>query len=521
MDRDRGLAARDADAGAESAVVPLALNVVPVAGLVDADRRPPTVRPGRDHLDRSRIRRLFVKEVATATAVEAVDYVTNNSATIIDRFAVVVQAIEGEPTKPDVTSTLAVAVQGSGIDDAAAVAFLDDPVLNAPAAAARVTVGHPAVRLLNWMEHETATFAVLGRSTEAVKIGTEFTFADKPGTVDSVRKLDIIDSAKRDATQKRVHKKASDTITAWVGKALTGRNLISGNPSIKVAAAKGSGVKAEYAQSVTYTFEAGTPAEWTWYWVADVDMACYETQTQPTSVEQMRGVAIQDIVDKHIVGLAKTLGLTPDVKATGGGGHISLDLSTSVGYTGADGTMMISFEVFLQTLVDLQKGCALLQAEFNKSEVADRGESDVQNAPWLSVQEFKPEFKKLGTVLPAYAELAGSLLNGVMAGNGGSIAAAATQLKDFNEKLTNPLVTNPKRKAQLEAKGDISHYQAVNIEHMDEAEAPKRRIELRDIPAQTSHAKLMKDLATIQRALEATKDRVKQDQSQRLGYLAG
>jgi hypothetical protein len=31
----------------------------------------------------------------------------------------------------------------------------------------------------------------------------------------------------------------------------------------------------------------------------------------------------------------------------------------------------------------------------------------------------------------------------------------------------------------------------------------------------------MKDLATIQRALEATKDRVKQDQSQRLGYLAG
>ena len=170
--------------------------------------------------------------------------------------------------------------------------------------------------------------------------------------------------------------------------------------------------------------------------------------------------------------------------------------------------MMISFEVFLQTLVDLQKGCALLQAEFNKSEVTDRGESDVQNAPWLSVQEFKPEFKKLGTVLPAYAELAGTLLTDVMTGNGGSIADAATKtkLKDFNEKLTNPLVTNPKRKAQLEAKGDISHYQAVNIEHMDEAEAAKRRIELRDIPAQTSHTKLMKDLATIQRALEATRD---------------
>ena len=49
--------------------------------------------------------------------------VTNNSATIIDRFAFVVQTIKGEPTKPDVTSTLAMAVQGSGIDDAAAVAF--------------------------------------------------------------------------------------------------------------------------------------------------------------------------------------------------------------------------------------------------------------------------------------------------------------------------------------------------------------------------------------------------------------
>jgi len=320
VDRDRGLAVRDADAVAESAVVPFELNVVPVAGLVDADRRPHTVHPGRDHLERSRIPRLFVKEVATATAV---DYVTNNSATIIGRFAFVVQTIKGDATKPDVTSTLAMAVQGSGIDDAAAVAFLDDPVLNAPAAAARVTVGQPAVRLLNWMEHETATFAVLGRSTEAVKIGTEFTFADKDGTVDSVRKLDIIDSAKRDATQKRVHKKAADTITAWVGKALTGRDLVAGKPSIKVAAAKGSGVKAEYAQAVTYTFEAGKPAEWTWYWVADVDMACYETQTQPTSVEQMRRAVIQDIVDKHIFGFAKTLGLTPDVKATGGGGHIS------------------------------------------------------------------------------------------------------------------------------------------------------------------------------------------------------
>ena len=93
--------------------------------------------------------------------------------------------------------------------------------------------------------------------------------------------------------------------------------------------------------------------------------------------------------------------------------------------------------------------------------------------------------------------------------------------RNFNEKLTNPLVTDLKRKANLEAKGDISHYQAVNIEHMDEAEADKRRIELRDIPAQTSHAKLMKDLATIQLALGATKDRVRQDQSQRLGYLAG
>ena len=168
---------RSADAGAESAVVPLALDVVPVAGLVDADRHPPTVRPGRER-ERSRIRRLFVKEVEPATAVEAVDYVTDNSAAIIDRFAVAIQAIQGDATKPDVVSTLAMAAQGANIDDAAALAFLEDPALNAPTPATRVAVGQPAVRLLNWMEHETATFAVLGRSTEAVKIGTEFTFAD-------------------------------------------------------------------------------------------------------------------------------------------------------------------------------------------------------------------------------------------------------------------------------------------------------------------------------------------------------
>ncbi|HYN72005.1 MAG TPA: hypothetical protein VES60_05835 [Nakamurella sp.] len=56
---------------------------------------------------------------------------------------------------------------------------------------------------------------------------------------------------------------------------------------------------------------------------------------------------------------------------------------------------------------------------------------------------------------------------------------------------------------------------------MDEADADKRRIELRDIPAQTSHTKLMKDLATIQRTLEATRERVKQDQTQRLGFQFG
>jgi hypothetical protein len=140
--------------------------------------------------------------------------------------------------------------------------------------------------------------------------------------------------------------------------------------------------------------------------------------------------------------------------------------------------------------------------------VKDQGESDVQNAPWLSVQEFKPDFKKLGTVLPAYAELAGTLLTDVMTGNGGSIADAATKtkLKDFNEKLTNPLVTNPKRKAQLEAKGDISHYQAVNIEHMTRQKRASAGSSCRDIPAQTSHTKLMKDRATILRALEATRD---------------
>src|SRR5664279_4492506 len=112
VDRDRGLAVRDANAVAESAVVPFELNVVPVAGLVDANRRPHTVHPGRDHLERSRIRRLFVKEGATATAV---DYVTNNSATIIGRFAFVGQTLKGDARNADVTSTRARAVQGSAI----------------------------------------------------------------------------------------------------------------------------------------------------------------------------------------------------------------------------------------------------------------------------------------------------------------------------------------------------------------------------------------------------------------------
>ncbi len=74
------------------------------------------------------------------------------------------------------------------------------------------------------------------------------------------------------------------------------------------------------------------------------------------------------------------------------------------------------------------------------------------------------------------------------------IPGAARRLIALNGEFDNPLLRDDKRRAEILS--ELSHYQAVNVEHMGNAGA-SRRLELRDVPAQESHARLMHDLKVV------------------------
>ena len=231
-----------------------------------------------------------------------------------------------------------------------------------------------AVRVLNHMEQETATRAVTTAGAGATLIGTEFSFSDgREHTVEkasiNLRLLDPRD--RKTSAQKAPHTEAEQRIYRWTDwiKKPQQRAKIPGNPIIDVAVRAQDDAswkpKAEYARKVTYTFaQTPTTAAWTWHWVADIDEGCFETQTRPTSIDDVKNnAAIKAIITEHIFGGAHNEGLHADPEATGGGGHIWLDVTTGFGH-GA----VVSFETLLETLSHLQANALDLQRRFNAPE---------------------------------------------------------------------------------------------------------------------------------------------------------
>ena len=100
-------------------------------------------------------------------------------------------------------------------------------------------------------------------------------------------------------------------------------------------------------------------------------------------------------IDQHISGWASDNGLSVDRKATGGGGHLSVDLASGFGTSGRGGFVgAVSVETLLSTLLAFQEEAGALSYAFNRGSTGkktdkDVGEADVTNARWLTDQELK------------------------------------------------------------------------------------------------------------------------------------
>jgi hypothetical protein len=307
---------------------------------------------------------------------------------------------------------------------------------------------------------------------------------------------------------------------------------------------------------ITYTFAAtDTATQWTWYWVADIDEACFETQTMPTSVKDFQKPAIAAIIKKHIFETASKVtleqapnrgannrragnargnvaqaepeqprGLRPDPTVTGGGGHLSFDASTAFG----DAQGRISLEVMLSTLEHLQNTADDLSRRFRTGtddkplkQANEQGTgqenvpADFQNAPSLDTQKLKGTTTDLP--MKQYTALVTSIQDQVKRGDVVTLTKIKNDLVEFNQKLTNPKVVQGARKQHLEDPENISHYQAINIEHLAEPTASERRVEVRDVPAQTDYDKFLQDLGHLVDEIKAAREVVRSEQKGRLG----
>jgi hypothetical protein len=515
-------------------------------------RRAPT-RPGQEErVAPTAIRRIFDPDsIGTGKQVESFDYIKEKAAGILANFATTLKAARNEQQPIPVTVAIDLALDAvspppSGPDRLSVVQMFtgltaQPQVIPALQPADAVLVA--AVRALNSAERESHTFAVLGGDKElrGMKIGTEFTFSDGIDPSEDSASAHLAssmpkapknesqeDKKKRESRYNRARTRAQECIEQWTAAAVQGRKNISGEPMVTVATYdKG---KAPFAKKVTYRIEPN----WEWYWIADIDEACYETQTEPTAVLDLEKGRPKEIIEKHIFGGAATLnlkekkgvapeieGLTPDPTQYGGGGHLTFDVGSAFG--NADG---VSLELLLTTLIELQRNAQQMASAFRthpggrpmtQPSPEGRGEEpvplDFLNAPSLQQQQLQgnPGADLFG----GYVQRLSTEVKKVRAGGAVDLKSVHAFLTAINKRLYNPAVESASddAKENLTKPEHASHYQAVNIEHLAK-DSP--RIEIRDVPAQTDYKKFLHDLDILKQELIAARAIVARRQAKRL-----
>ncbi len=191
-----------------------------------------------------------------------------------------------------------------------------------------------------------------------------------------------------------------------------------------------------------------------WWWVLDVDEGCIETQTDPTSFDDLKDGAIQRIIEEDIFKQAAKLGIEPHAEV--GGGHLSLDRATTFGD-------------------DAQTFRNFLVLYANQKDKWTQMDTDFVNAPF--VQELpKAQRRAFVDVITAFD----AAYNGPL--------HQSWSIDRLVREISTHVYTFVRTTEQT---GSAAHYQAVNIEHMADDEPEKRRIEMRRFRPQTGFRDLV------------------------------
>ncbi|MFI6896419.1 DUF4157 domain-containing protein [Streptomyces sp. NPDC050256] len=356
------------------------------------------------------------------------------------------------------------------------------------------------VRRLNIMEQECATAAKVGEAPGSAVpmpgsvVGTEFTFTDSTlnGTAGgNPLRVDIGGlTGKADARARSAITYAKSKMTAWTRLVQNARV-----PQGFTLTVTDTTVKEQDAKRFTYT-NGSTQ----WWWEITMDDACLETRTDPTSVSGLAAAHVKFILRNHIFALADSCGLHVDQSIAGGGGHISIDSASTFGG---------SIELLVQSMRQWEEAWDSWVDRFGKLP----REKDVVNAPWTGdLPDSARHLREVNDLLDA-------ILKDALDGNI-NLAGAIRQLQDHMVAL--PLHTQATanlREKVADHPEDRLHYQAVNLEHMNDATEAHRRVEFRDIQAQNSYEQLLDDLRHIGNLLQGVRDNVKADQQGRLDGL--
>ena len=202
-----------------------------------------------------------------------------------------------------------------------------------------------------------------------------------------------------------------------------------------------------------------------WYFNIDLDPNCIEIQTQPISYDKFS--KLKDLINTAIFGVAERLGLVADTDSnTGGGGHISFDVDTAFGdnahylrnflvaYARESNKDPNIFECRDEVNAPILNELGICEKFINAINEFDRLYSDKQNKP--TIQQLVELIQKR-----------------VYSGQFGSALIANLCTGRLSGKLRN-------------LPPDLAyHYQAVNLEHVNDRQGPGR-IEMRRFNAQIS-----------------------------------
>lgn len=258
--------------------------------------------------------------------------------------------------------------------------------------------------------------------------------------------------------------------------------------------------KKKNAQRISFNYSYKGD-ERNWWFVIDIDSNCIELQTKPSSYNELE--FLSPVINKCIFGAALSLGLKPDSSHLGGGGHISLDAKSSL-----KNSPQILFD-FISKYTEETKN---LEREYNGNEEYVKIIYDEYGSIIYLKKDKLLEKCKKSDKIKLSKLLSQDQFSNLCNDNGISEAELFSQCEGiFLDNKNAPLLTLEKVKKKpekLESLKDVvehmkdkdkkvdPHYQAINLEHINES-GDKARIEMRRFNAQQNTEDLLNQVETL------------------------